>query len=504
MRRENDPGFLRPIAAARASIAAGSGVKIENLELSFKQLGNEPEDGKVGPMKPVCLEAAPPRILRPEEPESNVILPADKPIHGWYRFVLSFPPHLVRRYLSAFGVKGSTLVLDPFCGTGTTLVETKKHAFQSIGADAHPFAALVSRVKTRWDLDTSLLRKLGNRIIDDAEAQMLDSGLESLSLESRLRETAPASAPPSLSEEQKKLIPTGFISERPLHRILILMKALDAVVGPKRTEIREFFLLGVAHAIANGAGNFAFGPEIYRTKAKQDYDVLGHFTQRIFAMVDDLVSVQASGLDAVPATVIRDDARSLTQVPDGIGAVITSPPYPNEKDYTRTTRMESILLGLFSTKVELREMKELLLRSNTRNVFVNDSDGLEVAEFKSITRICHEIERRREELNKTSGFERLYHKVVAHYFGGMRRHFRALRPKLRRGARLAYVVGDQLSFLMVPVPTGKILAEVAGAEGFAIEGCDLWRERVGTKIRNDLENRKTVRVREEVLILKKA
>jgi len=32
-------------------------------------------------------------------------------------------------------------------------------------------------------------------------------------------------------------------------------------------------------------------------------------------------------------------------------------------------------------------------------------------------------------LGKTSGFERLYHKVVAHYFGGMRRHFRALYKK---------------------------------------------------------------------------
>jgi len=165
--------------------------------------------------------------------------------------------------------------------------------------------------------------------------------------------------------------------------------------------------------------------------------------------------------------------------------------------------MESILLGLLSSKAELRQMKELLLRSNTRNVFVNDSDSEEVLEFKTITTICREIERRREELKKTSGFERLYHKVVAHYFGGMRRHFRALCPKLRRGARLAYVVGDQLSFLMVPVPTGKILAEIAEAEGYTIVGCDLWRERVGTKIRNDLENRKTVRVREEVLILKK-
>lgn len=458
-------------------------------------------------MKPVCLPSASPRPLQSAEletPESNVILPADKPIHGWYRFVLSFPPHLVRRYLSAFGISGSTLVFDPFCGTGTTLVEAKKRGLRSAGSDAHPFAALTSRVKTQWDLDTPTLRRLGSQIIDDAEAQMLDAGLEPMSLETRLRETGPPQQAPSLSEEQRKLIPTGFISERPLHRILILLKALESVVRGKTPKYREFFLLCVAHSIANGAGNFAFGPEIYRTKARQDYDVLGHFTRRVFLMADELDAVRKLGLHAVPAAVARDDARSLTQAPDDVGAVITSPPYPNEKDYTRTTRVESILLGLISTKSELREMKDLLLRSNTRNVFVNDSDGQEVAEFRSISAICREIERRREELKKTSGFERLYHKVVGHYFGGMRRHFRSLRPRLRRGAMLAYVVGDQLSFLMVPVPTGKILAEIAGAEGYSVAGCDLWRERVGTKVRNDLENRKSVRVREEVLILKKA
>ena len=85
----------------------------------------------------------------------------------------------------------------------------------------------------------------------------------------------------------------------------------------------------------------------------------------------------------------------------------------------------------------------------------------------------------------------------------MRRHLRALRPKLRRNARLAYVVGDQLSFLMIPVATAKLLSEVAAAEDYKAIGCDLWRERVGTKVRNSPTNEKSVRVREEVLLLQK-
>jgi hypothetical protein len=150
----------------------------------------------------------------------------------------------------------------------------------------------------------------------------------------------------------------------------------------------------------------------------------------------------------------------------------------------------------------MRKVKNRLLRSNTRNIFVKDDDGTHVAEFPSIQKICREIEERRIELNKTSGFEKLYHKVVAHYFGGMRLHFRALKSKLRKGAKLAYVVGDQMSFLMVKVPTAQLLGEVVRAEGYEVTDCDLWRERVGTKVRNCPEKQKTVRVREEVLLLK--
>ena len=56
----------------------------------------------------------------------NRLRQEDSSIHDWYRFVLSFPPHLVQQYLEDFGVNNSSLILDPFCGTGTTNVECKK------------------------------------------------------------------------------------------------------------------------------------------------------------------------------------------------------------------------------------------------------------------------------------------------------------------------------------------------------------------------------------------
>ena len=164
-----------------------------------------------------------------------------------------------------------------------------------------------------------------------------------------------------------------------------------------------------------------------------------------------------------PPKVFEADAREAHQVlsPNSIDAVITSPPYPNEKDYTRTTRLESVVLGFIQDRRQLRSLKQNLIRSNTRGVYKSDTDDLEVAQHNGIQEIAKAIERRRIELGKTSGFERLYPRVTLLYFGGILRHLASLRSVLRSGAKLAYVVGDQASYLRVMIRTGQIVADLA-------------------------------------------
>jgi DNA modification methylase len=437
-----------------------------------------------------------------EQQYSNALAPEDSSIHSWYRFVLSYPPHLVRKYLGVFQLPPKAHILDPFCGTGTTLVEAQKQTFTSIGVDAHPFASLVSRVKTHWSANVPELRHIRSKVLSGADSAYRAEGLHSASFRQLLfvRDGAPS---PALSPEQEALIPTGFVSEIPLRKLLLLRDSIRVECASRGQEFEEFFLVALCHTVANGAGNFSFGPEIYRTKAKEDYDVLGHFAEQTHNMLDDLERTISLCPGYTESLVICGDSRDCSFLPEGIDAVITSPPYPNEKDYTRTTRVESVLMGLIKGKGELRALKESLLRSNTRNVFVNDDDGNEIQEFPAIKQVCDQIEDRRIELGKTSGFERLYHRVVAHYFGGMRRHLRTLSPHLTQHAKLAYVVGDQLSFLMVPVRTATLLAQVAEAEGYRVLGMELWRERIGTKVRNARNGDRTVRVREEVLLLER-
>ena len=62
--------------------------------------------------------------------------------------------------------------------------------------------------------------------------------------------------------------------------------------------------------------------------------------------------------------------------------LFTSPPYPNEKDYTRTTRLESVLLDFFTDRKELYLLKKGLICSNTRGIHTDDDDGNHIMHIK--------------------------------------------------------------------------------------------------------------------------
>jgi hypothetical protein len=240
-------------------------------------------------------------------------------------------------------------------------------------------------------------------------------------------------------------------------------------------------------------GNLHFGPEVGVRKPKPDAPVLGPWLECVEAIATDLEELPHRSTPKVE--ILSVDSRDLSKAlrPDSVDAVITSPPYPNEKDYTRTTRLESVLLGFLQSKAQLRGIKQDLVRSNTRGVYKTDADDSWIAGNTRIARVAKQIEDRRIELGKTSGFERLYARLTLLYFGGMARHLANLRGPLKPGARLAYVVGDQASYLQVMIRTGTLLAEIAEGLGYKVIDIDLFRTRLATATKEQL--------REEVLLL---
>lgn len=420
---------------------------------------------------------------------ANKLQEEDSSAHRWYRFVLSFPPHLVRDYLNDFGIRGNKVVLDPFCGTGTTLVECKKHGIPSIGIEALPMAHFASKVKTDWTPDPKNLSEHANKIAEKALRRLEAEGIQDFPFFSLPPESNRGLR--KLPQAAEKMLLKNSISPLPLHKTLTLMEVLEE---ERDHRFYRHERLALAKALVDDISNLYFGPEIGVRKMKDDAPVISPWLVKMSKMVEDLQQLPAH--KSVIAKVYLGDARQLSNHLDArsVDAVITSPPYPNEKDYTRTTRMESVLLGFVHNMEELRTLKKTLVRSNTRNVYKADDDDLWVSGHFGIKHIAEKIEKRRQEMGKNSGFERLYPRVTKLYFGGMTRHLESIKRFLKPGAMLAYVVGDQASYLRVMIRTGRLLADIAKSLGYEVIRTDLFRTRLATITKQKL--------REEVLVLR--
>ena len=430
-----------------------------------------------------CKDESHQPIRRP-----NKVDPKDRAFHDWYRFVLSFPPHLVSDYIKSFRLDESHVILDPFCGTGTTLVESKLRGIRGIGIEANGFAHFASSVKVDWGADPEILRKKAREIADSTRSFLKVQGVN----DDVLFSTSPRiSSLLNLDPEAAKLLLTNSISPLSLHKILVL---LDHLKGHQNERYYFHAVLALANALVFRISNLHFGPEVGVGKPKTDVPVVASWLFEIEKICRDLEAIK--GRTFPDSKVFLGDAREVSRIlpRHSVDAVITSPPYPNEKDYTRTTRLESVVLGFIKNKSELREMKKRFVRSNTRSVYKDDDDDKWIAEHTEIERIAKSIEKRRKELGKDSGFERMYGRLTKLYFGGMARHFAELRSVLRPGAQLAYVVGDQASYLRIMIRTGKLLAEIAQSLGYELTRIDLFRTRYATATKENL--------REEVVVLR--
>ena len=423
--------------------------------------------------------------------DRNKVQPEDRPVHDWYRFVLSFPPHLVQTYLQRFGIGSLDTVLDPFCGTGTTLVECKKSGISSLGIESNPMARFARGVKVDWSINPGRLRQYAEAVGYSTRKTLRQQGIaewNNLPL-FNARGEAPC-ALRGLPAAQSKLLLKNSISPLPLHKTLVLLENIDEQ-GSQQDQ--QFGRLALANSLVSHVGNLKFGPEVGVGRIKHDARVVDVWTDVMHRMASDVEAHDDRA--GISAKVFEADARHAGEVlePESVNAVITSPPYPNEKDYTRTTRLESVILGLIRNREDLRTLKQRLIRSNTRGVYVTDTDHYEIVDLLEVQRVADAIEKRRINLGKTSGFERMYARVTRLYFGGMYRHLASLRPALSPGAKLAYVVGDQASYLRVLIRTGQILAQIAESLGYIVTGIDLFRTRLSTVTGEQL--------REEVVLL---
>lgn len=416
----------------------------------------------------------------PQTPKPQQFLNGE--IHDWYRIILGYSDHLVADLLTEFRLKPGDLVLDPFCGTGTTLIECMKKGISSVGVDANPSSTFAAQVKANWAVQ-------GRTILTLLEQVRKRRG-------GYLRRRDFRQDPTHRYLSKSGMLKRGWISSRPLRKAIALKRCIQDL----NTDMqhRNILTLALIAEVVATASNVKFGPELYCGPKKKDSDVFGGFSTRVVQMAADLTKANLS--TSSPAKVFEGDSRAMDVVLDSenrgpFSAVICSPPYPAEHDYTRNARLELAFLELVKDTESLRCHKRKQIRSHTKNIYKGDKDSKRVSNILEVRRLSQEI--RRKVRGQEDGFARYYPRVIGEYFGGMKRHFESLLPFLADGALCAYVVGDQSAYAGVHIPTADLLAEIATSCGYRVEGVRQWRMRRSKGARNIAENILVLRKPEE-------
>jgi hypothetical protein len=409
----------------------------------------------------------------PARPSEGVTLPInfpsdDETVHRWYRIIMGFDWKLVQYVIDLLSIGPQHLVLDPFCGAGTTLVQCKKHGIPSVGIDANPICTLASNVKTSWYLQPESLKSILDRVlytasrVEEANTVRKNSALRYLC--------------------ESGMIDRGWLSLHKAKKVVALRIAIQKT--PMRLAERRFFNLALISAVVDRIADIKFGPEVYCLANPKRNAVTRSFSSLAMTMISDIDSARTLDHARIRSNVFLGDSRRSDilkkAVPGGADFVLTSPPYPNEHDYTRSTRLELVMLGYVQDTMDLRILKQRMVRCNTKGLYTTDFDARLSAHYPSVQKIAHRLDRRGKE--HTDRFSQLYGRMIREYFGGMISHLRSTMKALRPGGRCAYVIRDQQSLLGVYIDTPKILSAIATspAQGFRLDDVIEWKKARGS------------------------
>jgi len=352
---------------------------------------------------------------------------------------MGFAPNLVREAIADLGCKPSGWLLDPFCGTGTTLVECGLQGINAIGVDANPFSAFCSKVKTDWNVDPD----------------EIDSTLERLY---GLADCTNAHAMNSTALPQA--VRNGWVSPHIWNKASTIYGLTRQV---RNLDRRYLLQLAVISAVKEFCANVAFGPEIYKRTRTHRVGLRWAVSYKAKQIAEDLRGIEAP-IQKSRIEALHGDSRDLQFLVDKgfagqVQWIITSPPYPTEHDYSRISRIELELGGFLKAHGDLQAIKRMQIRSNSKTVYADDRDWEHVKTMRSVNRLVRTLEDLSSQ--KSYSFAHRYPKVIANYFGGLARHLSSVAELMPSGGLCLYVLGEQRSYLGVLVPTPDIFIEIA-------------------------------------------
>lgn len=259
------------------------------------------------------------------------------------------------------GIQRTNVVLDPFCGVGTTCLSCKELSIPSIGLDVSPLFIFISTVKTR-NYDAEKLRKTRDYLF-------------------------------SLKFKRPEISLTGFLRNlfpKPVLEDLFFFK--EAVGQIDDEEVRSFFVLALMAAAEKSSYMVRDGAVVKVVKNKPR---IPSFRKALRRVVNTMITdVEKRPLPEVYSALRLGDAREMDFVEnESVDAIITSPPYLNKIEYTRCYWPE---YELFFPHIEHRSLRSYVGTRPEEVDYSRYSGDLPISAFlyfEDMSKVLHQMYR---------------------------------------------------------------------------------------------------------------
>ena len=324
------------------------------------------------------------------------------PMHNTHAFAAKFPPQLPRVFIESL-TKPGDIVLDPMCGSGTTVVEASHLGRIGIGIDMDILAVKVSQAKT-CALGPPLVRHTINQVVDHAT---FNYRARTLDIRSFLKENY---GPKVISFFQY------WFRKETIEQLACVAKEIKRLTNP---AIRNFCEVVFSSIIVTKSGGISLARDLAHSrphkdgskKVKNAIESYAEKAEKILAAMDKARGVSGR------AVMLRGDARSLPLAKNSVDLIVTSPPYANAIDYMRAHKFSMYWLGL-----------DYDYLSNLRKRYIGAEVKLDLQEFPH--RLASEV------IRKVSGKDIRKAGILLRYFQDMEM---ASKPALTRNMSYFYI-----------------------------------------------------------------
>jgi hypothetical protein len=375
--------------------------------------------------------------------------------HGLHEYRGKFFPQLVKSLINIAQVPSDGVVLDPMCGSGTTLVEAKLSGRNAIGVDMNPLSVFLTSVKcSSLELQADVLVSSFNslkRVLDRAST----AGKQGYSL--------------SLSENDQRYLDRWFAASA-LSELDTITAAINEIADER---VRDFFRVSQSNIIR--WASLQKEADLRVRREEKDFEkgeILGRFLEEALRATKLVAAFLAEnfGQSTGGYSVLEGDARAMDALfphySGQVDAIVTSPPYATALPYLDTDRLSLIYLGLLP-RADHRE-RDLGMIGNREVTERQRREAWEYYEANKglLPRSAQELIDKIERLNSGSsvGFRRKnLASLLAKYFFDMRSVLVSSQTMMRDGGTIFMVVGNNRTTagnVDVKIQTANLLIDI--------------------------------------------